>query len=226
MTSAELIEYLKTEALVAGIAAADLDARSKRAAQFGVADFWQAWPWTFRVSEYEHAVTSGESSSSLPNNFAAIKSIRETNSTYGKKLQFLEKEEFDRVMPKPASETANDPWYFTVYFHLNDGRHKIQFNPRPNFTGDISMVIYLRPPGDVSEVPEGAVEGIVSTCCKYIYKWGSPEQVAISRQSYFAIERLKITDKVNQGKIHRLAPDPGEQSIKSRGVLWVDSWLQ
>lgn len=225
MTNEELESYLSTEAKLAKVDTADLDNRVKRAVQFGLADFWSAWPWTFKVSEYNHSVTVGEESSELPANFAAIKSIRETNSTYGKKLQFLEKEEFDRVMPKPASETSGNPWYFTVYFSNDDGRHKIQFNPRPEFTGTIPMVIYIKPPSDISDVPDAAVEGIVSTCCKYIPKWGSLDQAAVARQSDRAIERLKITDKVNQGKIFRLAPDPEESSLKSRGELWVNSWL-
>ena len=225
MTSDALKEYLKTEALAAGIATADLDARTTRAHDFGVADFWNCWPWTFRVQEYDHPVVAGEESSDLPDNFAAIKSIRETNSSFGQKLKFLEKEEFDRVTPKPTSEGTNDPYYFTVYFNLNDGRHKIQFAPRPNVTGTIPMVIYLQPPADISDVPAGAVEGIVSTCCKYIYKWGSSEQINIAKLSYFAIERLKVTDKVNHGKIHRLAPDPESGNLSSRGEAFLSSAL-
>lgn len=226
MTTKTLKDYLTAEAKMAKLEDDIIDTRVALAVKFGIADFWTSYRWNFRVNTANVTITGGSTiADQLPKNFGAMKSISETDSSQGWNLDFLEKEKFDEMFPKPLASGNDIPTYFTIYFNEEEKRFYIQLYRVPSSSIELPMTYYSKAPEEAEFVPDGYESGLIPSCVKYLYKWGTVEQVAVARAQFLAIQGLIKRDAVTYRKLKTLA-----YKIKEPMMLYkeryVDSWLR
>lgn len=226
MTTATLEDYLRAEAKIAKMPDDVIEKRVQLALKFGLADFWMSYRWNFRVKVADVTITGGDTEQDkLPKDFGAMKSISETDSTNGWNLDFLEKEKYDEVYPKPSSIAGNTPNAFTIYFDQDENRAFIQLAPIPTAGTTLPMTYYSKPPEEIDYVPIGYEAALIPSCVKFLYRWGSTEQVAVARQQFLSIKDLVKRDAVTYRKLKTLA-----HNIKKPTLLYkegyIDTWLQ
>ena len=213
-----LKKYFATEAKLAGLESAQLDERIDAAIEIGLADFWGYWDWKFKLRLDTFTVSTTADSYNLPLQFGGLKSIRETTSTNGQKLWFLEKEEFDRLVPKPSAWTSGTPQYYTLTFDINSPGPKISFYPRPSGSMTFQLLMYQNTPGSVQDIPPEFAGGLVSVIAKYVYPIGSEGRARAELEAFHRLEKLKTQDKQNKGKIFRFTSADDEPE---RTLPWV-----
>lgn len=217
MTRATLLRYLKTEALAAQIAPADINDRVNAAIEIGIPAFWGAWNWYFKRKQVTFSVTATATSYDAPDDFGGLVKIVEQDSTSGGDLAFFAQEEFNRLFPKPAGDASGRPVAVTCF--MDAGDWKLQFYPRPNVAMDFDLVYEIDTAHSVEEIPKGFEDGVVIWCAKYIPRMASSAGLAMEQRAQIVLRQLQLQNNVHKKPFNSLA---AQSPTGTRLPVWAD----
>lgn len=217
MTRATLKEYLRTEAVLSGVDPADVEDRVNTAIDIGLEDFWGSWDWYFKTKEATFTVTTTADNYALPDDFGGLIQMVEQASSNGGELVYKDKEEFDRLVPLPSSESSDTPTIFTVY--QDDDSWRVAFFPRPNTTMNFNLYYVMDNPASVDTIPKQFTGGLVITCAKYIPRLDSPKGLLLEQREELIHNKLKRMNKRNRKPISTLV---NQNATVRRLPEWAD----
>lgn len=204
MTKDQLTKHLTNMATLAGVPASDVQKIADNAREIGFLEFWNCRPWTFRTVEYTLVITAAADEYVLPDDFRAIRSVREKETLDGYQLRYMGKEEFDYNFPKQEALHSDKPRIYTVY--RKNGKFYIKLAPRPS-----AMSVYIDylggTPGDILSVPDEAAGALVAVCEKYIYPAKSAGRVDAAKIAQVEIADLENREGVFGGTIFKFFDD-------------------
>lgn len=211
MTRAELVDYLRTEAVAAGFAGTDTEARVNGAIKFGVASFWGARNWYFKMKEDTFSITATQTTYNAPKDFGGLIDITHQDSSFGGPIEYLSKEEFDRRFPKPSQSGPGRPVWVTCY--QSEGNWKLQFFPRPNVM-DMNLVYEISQAFAIETVPDNFAAGLLIACATYIPKLDSRAGLVLEERKRLIYRELMLQNGVSKKPFNSLArKGPGEVRI-------------
>lgn len=203
MTRGQIEKYLRTEAVLAGIASNDIADRVDSAIDMGLRSFWGSWNWYFKMREVTFTTTTVATNYDPPKDYGGLIKIVQQADFFGDDLEFLAKEEFDRRFPKPGSISPGRPVAVTTY--QTNGKWKLQFYPQPTVQTDFNLVYEIGLAFAVEQIPEGFADGLNISCAKYIYPLGSREGLALEGRWQIIKRELQLQNTVHKKPFNNLA---------------------
>jgi hypothetical protein len=207
MTKTVLEKELKYLALQAGLNPDGLDAHIDYCVDRGLADFWNAYGWSWRTRPHELSISSEAEQYELPDDFAGVRTARQKASTYGGEVVYIPLEEFHRDYPRPTAHDSGYPIECTAYCDSDDDKWYMKFFPMPEVSTTIYLELYTTL-GAVDSVPEGFESGLHVSCEKYLFKNGTIERAQSWKAYDREVKRLQRTDSPFRGHLTRILQPP------------------
>lgn len=189
------------------IAVEDVPAHVKRAVKFGLAEFWGAFRWEFKLYLYTFpaaVIATAADSYALPNNFESFVSLRDHTDTNGVTLHYLEPEEFERLVENDYASKSGAPSYYTVVRDANTGIWKIRFDRQPSGRS-LTALINITTPSSVAQVPDQFQSGVKACVAKHVFPHGHPSHREAMEEAEYEIMRLKVVDTRKQSSMTHFA---------------------
>ena len=219
MTNKNMREHLSAILTADKIDIPDMSEHADRAIAVGIAEFWGAYPWTFRNSDTTLTISSSAEEYNLPSDFDSIVSLREQDSSNGLKLSRKIKEDFDELAPKLSAHATGNPQIYTIY-RDSDNKTKIAFFPQPSSSTTYYITYHREAPSALSGIPTKMHGGVLNFAAKHAYPFGSQGRSAAASMALVELGRLIKTDKLGSASITMMNDDTSDQVI--RNYEWVD----
>lgn len=212
MDRKEIKDHLTYLAKQSGMDMTGIDAHLSSSINLGLAEFWNAYNWSFRSKSLSLDTSTPAESYDLPSWFNAIILGKEQQSQRGTPITFISKAKFDRAVPRPTEDQSGYPQFGTVYH--DDGTWKIQFYPVPDVpTVELELEVALN--GDVEKVPDKYLSGLMATIEKRLYPIGRLRIAAIGA-ARAEIKELELIDEPFSGAPDRLLDETDTAIIFTR----------
>jgi len=218
MTKSSIKKYFVNLAKASSITFDDLDAHIDRCIELGLARFWGAKNWTFRMKSAEITTSTEAEAYDLPEDFSKYVTAREKGSYSGGWIRHMSKTQFDAVFPKPTAHTSNYPIACTTYKDTGDDVWKIQFMPIPSVSP--VYVFYLSTKASsVVAIPDDFISGLLLAIESYLYPIGN-QRIAALQLYQEELKRLEVNDSRYAGDIFKILDDTDVQMKVTRP--WID----
>ena len=184
MTQQQWADHLRFLALSAGLGKENPDALNAHidsVISLGINSMWYAKGWRFRRDTYTLDTSSGATEYDLPSYVAAIVTAKETESTYGTPLKYVDPVMFDMIVPDPSDYNSNYPQIFTLKLDWDERILTMRFFPVPD-VDNVYLTVLKHAPDKPEKVPGNANDALKACMMKHLYpddpKWLTARKIA------------------------------------------------
>ena len=200
----------------------DDDKYVKNAIKSGFQQFWGAKPWSFKVRTSTLSITSEADTYDLPADFDSMLSLREETSNMGFKLVYMDKEQFDEVIPKQSFYSGNDSLIYTI-FNVEDSdierpKKVLSVHPRPSST-TLYLTYNRTIPENLEDIPDKFQSGLEACVSSHIFMPGFDQRIKAYNEARAEIRRLEVQDNLDRSDISQHLIE-GSRTIKDNLRWW------
>jgi len=220
MTHNELVDYFRPFVRKAELVDdAALQGFIDRAVSDGLREFWGANMWTFAEKVDTMTTTASTAEYALPLDFDSMISIREQTSSSGRSLEYVPREQFDKLAPRPDQIANGTPTTYTIFNNDSQSKNKLRITFFPVPDAAITLYRWYRiVPDKIDQVPDKFVGAVKAITWKHIVSPINPSYGTVAVNAAQALHDAIMMDRRNTER--KIEIEYGNNNPMRRYPLW------
>lgn len=204
----EYEEYFRELVEALELKLSNVDKYVENAISMGLKQFWGAKPWSFKQRQAILTIGTASDSYDLPADFDSMISIREESSIQGFRIEHVNKEMFDQLVPRQSFPADNNFSLIYTVFTIEDEDAKtnskkvISIHPRPSSTS-IPILYNKTTPDNLSEIPDKFQSGLEAFVAAHIFLPGFDQRIKAYNEARVETNRLEVQDNLDRSDLER-----------------------